>query len=183
MGTLQRLAHAGNIISRRAAVLSIGFLGDFRFNETMGRALSDSDRAVRVLADHGIRDLWTRDGSQHQQMMLRKIMQLNNRCRLQESIELADKLSTLKPNFSEAWNQRAIAKYGLQQYSDAIEDCRETLYLNRFHFGASLGVANCYLQMNENVIALEFFRISLSINPDLESVRTQIDHLERTLEG
>ncbi len=183
LGTLQRLAHAGNIISRRAAVLSIGFLGDFRFNETMGRALSDSDRAVRVLADHGIRDLWTRDGSQHQQTMLRKIMQLNNRCRLQESIELADKLITLKPNFSEAWNQRAIAKYGLQQYSDAIEDCRETLYLNRFHFGASLGVANCYLQMNESVIALEFFRISLSINPDLESVRTQIDHLERTLEG
>ena len=37
--------------------------------------------------------------------------------------------------------------------------------------------------MNESVIALEFFRISLSINPDLESVRTQIDHLERTLEG
>lgn len=183
LGTLERLAGHGGIISRRAAVLSLGFLGDFRFNETMGRALSDSDRAVRILADHGIREIWLRDGAPYQQKMLRKIMQLNNRCRLHESIELADNLIAINPNIAETWNQRAIAKYGLQDYSNAIEDCRESMYLNRFHFGASLGVANCYMQLEQTLPALEFFRLAISINPDMECVRTQIDQLERTLEG
>ena len=183
LGTLERLARFGGVISRRAAVLSIGFLGDFRFNETMGQALNDSDRAVRILADHGIREIWTRDGAGYQQRMLRKIMQLNNRCRLHEAIELADKLIRLNPNISETWNQRAIAKYGLRDYPNAIDDCRESMYLNRFHFGASLGVANCYLELEQNLPALEFFRLALSIHPDLESVRSQIDQLERTLEG
>ena len=57
------------------------------------------------------------------------------------------------------------------------------MYLNRFHFGASLGVANCYMQLEQTLPALEFFRLAISINPDMECVRTQIDQLERTLEG
>ena len=41
MGTLQRLAHAGGRICRRASVLAIGFLGNFDVNVTMGAALVD----------------------------------------------------------------------------------------------------------------------------------------------
>lgn len=183
LGTLERLARYGGRTSRRAATLALGFMGDARFNDTLGCALQDSDRAVRLLADHGIRELWMRDGTGQQQTMLRKLVRLNARHRFGDALELADELIALNPEISEAFNQRAITKYGLEQYSEAIEDCREALYLNRFHFTAALGIANCYLQMDDAFIALEFFRTALSINPDLESVRGQISHLERSLEG
>lgn len=183
LGTLERLARCGGRTTRRAAVLGLGFLADFRFNDTLGRALHDSDRAVRLLADHGIRQLWLRDGNAHQQQMLRQVARLNNRHRLYEAIELSDTLIEINPGIAEAWNQRAIAKYGLEQFGEAIDDCRESVHLNRFHFAAVLGVANCYLQMDDAFFALEFFRTALSINPDLESVRGQISHLERSLDG
>lgn len=183
LGTLERLARYGHRISRRAATLALGFLADFRFNETLGHALHDNDRAVRMLADHGIRQIWMRDGNSMHQSMLRKIVRLNDCYRLDEAIDLSTKLIDLNPTIAETWNQRAIARYGLEAYSEAIEDCRETMYLNRFHFSSVLGVANCYLQMDEVFFALEFFRTALSINPDLESVRGQIVHLEKSLEG
>ena len=183
LGTLERLARYGHRISRRAATLALGFLADFRFNDTLGCLLHDSDRAVRMLSDHGIRQLWMRDGNAQQQSMLRKIVRLNDCHRLEEAVELSTRLIELNPSIAETWNQRAIARYGLEEYSDAIDDCRETMYLNRFHFSSVLGVANCYLQMDEVFFALEFFRTALSINPDLESVRGQIVHLEKSLEG
>ncbi len=183
LGTLERLARYGDRISRRASTLAIGFLGDSRQNDLMGAMLQDSDRAVRMLADHGIRQLWMRDGSVHEQSMLRKIVQLNDRYRLVEAIDLADELIAFNPHLSEAWNQRAIARYGIHEYEEAIADCREAVYLNRFHFSALMGMANCYLQMDEVFFALEHFRDALAINTDLESVRGQIHHLERSLEG
>lgn len=183
LGTLERLARYGKRVSRRASVLALGFLADFRFNETMGRALHDTDRAVRLLADHGIRELWMRDGDGQQRQMLRQIVRLNTRHRLADALDLSDELISLNPNIAETWNQRAISKYGLELYDEAIADCHEAMYLNRFHFTAALGIANCFLQMDDVYVALEFFRSALSINPDLESVRGQISQLERTLEG
>ena len=57
IGTLERLARFGSRLSRRASILAIGFLADFSANEVMGAALVDHDRAVRLLADHGIREI------------------------------------------------------------------------------------------------------------------------------
>jgi tetratricopeptide (TPR) repeat protein len=54
--------------------------------------------------------------------------------------------------------------------------------LNRYHFLAAIGLANCHLQMDDVSAALEAFRLSLRINPDLESVRGQILHLEKIVE-
>ena len=54
-GTLERLArHAGREV-RRAAVLAIGFLGDYGVNHTLGCAMLDEDRTVRTIAENGIR--------------------------------------------------------------------------------------------------------------------------------
>ena len=64
LGTLARLAAGGSRTTRRAAVLSIGFLGSFECNDLLGRALHDSDRVVRLLAENSIRELWYRDGSE-----------------------------------------------------------------------------------------------------------------------
>ncbi len=182
LGTLSRLFDGGQYITRRASILAIGFLGDFRCNETIGRALCDRDRAVRLLADHGIRQIWMRQGSLGEQQSVRRLYRLVTQNRLEETIELATDIVCVNPLLGEAWNQRAIAFCGLGDYQAAIEDCRETMNCNRYHFPAAMGMAHCCLQLDDINSALDCFRLALNINPDLEGVRNHILHLERIVD-
>lgn len=181
LGTLERLAKFGQSISRRASILAIGFLGDFEVNETMGRALIDRDRGVRMLADHGIRQIWMRQGSAAEQGSVKRLHWLSTRHQMDQVIVESTMLIEANPSLAEAWNQRAIGFCAEGDLEAAIEDCKETLNCNRFHFPAAIGLAHCCLQLNDAASALESFRLALHINPDLEGVRRHIRHLEKTV--
>ena len=71
--TLERLVSVGDHVTRRAAVLSLSLMSDYSSNAVLGRALVDRDRGVRTIAESGIRELWCRIGSRHQQEMLREV--------------------------------------------------------------------------------------------------------------
>ena len=147
----------------------------------MGGALVDSDRAVRLLADHGIRQIWPRQGTPGQQQRVRRLYRLNAQCRLDEVVDLSTTLIHENYELGEAWNQRAIAFCACGDYNAAIEDCKETLNCNRFHFPAAMGMAHCLLQLGDVYAALDSFRLALRLNPDLEGVRRHISQLEKTL--
>ncbi|ADB17984.1 TPR repeat-containing protein [Pirellula staleyi DSM 6068] len=180
--TLERLARYGDHVSKRAAVMSLGYLGDFRHNATLGRALHDRDRAVRLLADNGIRQLWFRDGNTSQRQRLEIVSHLNASNHHQAAYRAASELIEEAPWLAETWNQRGIALFGQERFEDAANDCHQTLELNPYHFGAAVGMAHCYLEMEDPLAALECFRRAVKLNPDLEEVRAQIDYLERSLE-
>ncbi len=163
-------------------MLAIGFLGDFSCNETLGRSLVDDDRCVRMLADHGMREIWPRQGTPAQEAGVRRLYRLNGIHRNEEVIDLATSLIRENPDLGEAWNQRAIAFCAEGDFRGAAEDCKESLNCNRFHFPAAMGLGHCCLQLDEPASALEGFRLALRINPDLEGVRNHVHHLERTLE-
>jgi len=93
--------------------------------------------------------------------------------------QLATRIISQAPEAAEAWNQRAISLFAQGDCWHAVCDCREALELNRYHFVAAMGMANCYLQLQETSAALEAFRRALRINPDLERVRLQITSLEQ----
>jgi tetratricopeptide (TPR) repeat protein len=181
IGTLERLARNGGRLSRRSAILAIGFLGEFHSNEVVGGALVDHDRAVRLLADHGIRQLWTRQGTISQRQTIQNIYRFNSQNRLDEAVDTATSLINVSPDIGEAWHQRAVAYCAEGEFEAAIEDCKETLNCNRFHFPAAMGLGHCCLQLDDVYSALDGFRLALKINPDLDGVRNHIKHLERML--
>ena len=183
LGTLSRLAAYGSRTSRRAAILAIGFLGNFDTNEVMGRALHDEDRVVRLIAENSIRELWYRDGNELQQQQLQCIIRLNNSLRCDQAAREASRLIREVDGFAEAWNQRAIAYYQLERFSESVRDCRQALKRNPYHFAAAVGMGHCYLEMCDALAALECFRWALQVNPDMENVRAQVGYLQRTLEG
>lgn len=183
LSTLERLAGGGDYVSRRAAVMAVGFLGDYSHNAILGRALADRDRGVRLLADSGIRQLWRRDGNYLQQRQLSRICRLNQNEQYAETIGEASELIESAPWYAEAWNQRAVGFFATRQFEEAANDCHQTLELNAYHFGAAIGLAHCYLHLEEPFAALENFRRGLRLNPDMEDVRGQIDMLQRALEG
>jgi tetratricopeptide (TPR) repeat protein len=183
LGTLERLAQFGKVAARRAATLALSLVGTYESNAVLGRALHDRDRCVRVIAENGIRDLWMRQGSDDHQARLRVIVRLNASQQFEEAAEAAAELIDDAPWFAEAWNQRAIALYNLDRYEESANDCHQALELNAYHFGAAIGMAHCYLELNDAFAALECFRRALALNPDMEEIRLQADQLGRMLEG
>lgn len=179
---LERLAERGSRVSRRAAVLALSYVADFHSNDVVGAAMRDRDRAVRLLAENGIRQLWCRYGTTSQSQQLRKIMRLNDCQQFQDVIDEAEQLIEENPGFAEAWNQRAIAYFYLGMYDESANDCQQTLDLNRYHFGAAIGMAHCYLELDDPVGALHSLRRGIDINPSMEGVRAQIAFLQRSLE-
>lgn len=182
VAALERLAEFGRFTSRRAGVFALTFLGDYRSNAVLGRALNDRDRGVRMLADNGIRDLWQRDGEDTHRQELRQIVYYNVTNRFREAVAAANRLIDAAPWFAETWNQRGLAYFHLKRFEDAANDCHQTLELNAYHFPAAIGLGHCYLEMQEAFAALECFRRALKLNPDLEDVRVQVDYLARSLE-
>ncbi len=181
VGTLEGISERGSRITRRAAVLVLGHLAGYSSNHALGRALQDDDRGVRMAAEEALRSVWCREGSEAQRKQLQQVIAANSARRYHEAIATATVLIDEAPAFAEAWNQRAIAWYGLGNYAESISDCNQALEINPYHFGAASGIGQCYLQAGRPRMALENFRRALALNPNLEGVRANIDNLERTL--
>ncbi len=181
--TLERIAASGDRNGRRAAVLALGYMGDYTSNNVMGKALVDRDRGVRTLAENGIRDLWCRSGSREQRLSLRNIVRLNQTKQPAEAVRLATDLIHESPWIAEAWCQRGTAYYHLGEYDSAIRDCHQALELNPYHFTAAAGMGQCYLLQDNPVAALEAFRRALRLNPNMEEVRAQVIRLQRAIKG
>lgn len=183
VATLERLALGGGRITRRAAVLALGYVGQYESNAVLGRGLHDDDRGVRILAENGIRELWCRIGTESQRQALSIIVRLNASQQYDLAILRASELIEQAPWFAEAWNQRAIGHYQLGRYEMSANDCHQALEINPYHFGAAVGMAHCYLELNDAFAALESLRRAVKLNPSMEDVRAQIEYLERQLEG
>ncbi len=182
VATLERLALYGPRDARRAATLSLGLIADYRSNATLGKCLSDSDRGVRLLAENGIRDVWCRDGTVGHRRILSNLIRLNCAGQFETVIRLATQLIEEVPGYAESWNQRAIAYFQACEFRNSANDCQQALELNPYHYGAAVGMGQCYLELNDGWAALECFRRALRLNPELEAVRLQVDHLQRALE-
>jgi tetratricopeptide (TPR) repeat protein len=181
-GTLQRLARHPTREVRRAAVLALGFLGDYDANHTLGRALLDDDRNVRTMAENGIRTLWTRAGNEAERQELAVLIRLNAAQLHREALDRATRLIERAPWFAEAWHQRAVAHFALGRFVEAIRDCHQALEINPYHFVAATSMGQAYLQLQNAISALDCFRRALRLNPDLEGVRVHVARLTRMVE-
>ena len=183
VGSLERVVAVGDRTSRRGAVLALSRMADYRSNATLGRMLSDSDRGVRTLAENGIRQLWMRIGTPNQQRHLVAISEHLDEGELDRATQLATALVEDAPWISQAWYFRGKAFFRLEQLDAAIQDCHQALEVNAYHFLAASVMGQCYQLQEDPVSALEAFRRALRLNPNMEEVRAQVIHLQRTLKG
>lgn len=180
-GTLERLVVAGDRITRRAAVMGLGYLAEYDSNRALGRALVDRDRGVRTLAETAIRNVWRRTGTDEQRALLNDVVQYNDDGDYEQAVASATRLIHESPWIAEAWCQRGTAYYHLGKFEAAIGDCRQTLEINPYHFLAAAGIGQCYLRQNNGPAALEAFRRALRLNPNMEEVRARVIQLQKSL--
>lgn len=181
-GTLERLAGHGLAEVRRAAVMALCFLSDYSSNQPVGRAMSDEDRGVRLIAENGIRSLWIRAGTHSQRDQLHKVMTEIQAYRFEVAIREATRLIHAAPWYSEAYNQRGLAYLRIGNFERSIRDNHQALEINPYHFPAAISMGQCYLRTGESLMALDSFRRAIRLNLNLESIRSQVAYLERQLE-
>lgn len=181
VSTLCRLAAVGERLVRRSAVLALGFIADYESNAVLGKALSDPDRGVRLMAETAIRSVWCRIGTAAQRQQLAGVVMLNRTHEYAVALRDATALIREAPWLAEVWNQRAIAQFGLGHYEQSVHDCRQALEINPYHFGAAAGMGQCYLRTGDQKAALQAFRRALSLNPELDGIRANVQYLERSI--
>ena len=155
-GTLMRLAVDRNVSVRRAAILALTSLGDYQANRVMAEALRDEDFTVAILAETGMKAIWTRQA---------------------EAIATEQLLET--PEFAEVWHQRGMTRYRQGDYAGAAGDFRRALALNPYHFTAASMMGFTWLRLDEPAAAREAFRLSLNINPRMREVRKKLKQLQK----
>ena len=181
VGTLQRLVMSESRETRRSATLALGFLGDYESNRVFSRLLHDEDRTVRMLAENGIRSVWTRVGNDHARQALRTVMRLIIAKQYEEAVAKATEILEHTPRFAEVWNQRAIAHFALKQYTFSIEDGMKALEINPCHFAAAIGVGQSHLYLGHLSETVEYFQLALQLNPNLENIRNHLRNLVQNL--
>lgn len=181
VGTLERVAQTGERAARRAAMIALGRLADYRSNAVIGRCLSDADRGVRTLAESALAKLWMRIGTSSQQRRLTAVAEQLDDQDYQRAATLAGKLIQDAPWIAQAWYQRGLAYYNLAQYEAATRDCHQALEINAYHYRAASVMGQAYQLQNDLVAALECYRRALRINPQLEDIRARVVQLQRTL--
>ena len=181
VATLCRLAATGDRLVRRSAVLALGFVADYESNAVLGRALSDADRGVRLMAETAIRSVWLRIGTAAQRQQLAGLVMLNRSHEFAVALRDATALIREAPWLAEVWNQRAIAQFGLGHFEQSIHDCRQALEINPYHFGAAAGMGQCHLRLGDQTAALQSFRRALGLNPELDGIRANVQYLERSM--
>ncbi len=177
-GTLQRIAACPNAEARRAAVLALGLTGTMASNKPLAQRLHDGDSQVRQLATDALWALWFRADNVDHSHELQRIMRLRDP---EKALDAFEDLIKKAPKFAEAYNQRAILWFRLEEYQKSIADCEAVLKLNPHHFGAQAGMGQCYMKLRKPRGALKAFKAALRINPGMEGVEDTIRTLEDVL--
>jgi tetratricopeptide (TPR) repeat protein len=177
---LARLS-AGSTAERRAALEVIGRQADARFTAPVAACLHDADPEVVAAAEATLWRIWCRAGDPAVEALFADGIRAMEQQDWLEAVSLFGQVIETAPDFAEAWNKRATARYLAEHYASAISDCEEVNRRNPYHFGAWSGQGLCHTALGQYRAAARCFRRALAIHPRLESVRQNLGRMEREL--
>ncbi|MGH6680757.1 MAG: tetratricopeptide repeat protein [Bradyrhizobium sp.] len=99
------------------------------------------------------------------------------------ALKLLDTVIKLRPDYTEAWDQRATIYYLKNDYADALANLEQVLIREPRQFAALAGVGMIMQELGDDKRALDAFRMALAINPHLEKVPELVKQLSEKIEG
>ncbi len=179
---LRDLGHA-DIQVRRAAAVRLGSVGRAFDVPALMRALRDPDEETRAVAESSIWSVWGRSGDSEIDALYQRGVDAMNSGQASEAIETFTLIIRRKPQFAEAWNKRATLYYFTGELEKSLRDCDEVIKRVPLHFGALAGYGLIYSQLDQPERALDYFRRALAINPNMHGVASNIERLQRLIDG
>ena len=167
--------------ARKVAALAFGLVGGRCCLQKLVPLLRDPDPVVAQMAEHAMWSVWFRSGTPDANHRVCRGTRALSRGDAEHAIRHFTEAIELDPEFAEAYNQRALAKFLLERYDDCIDDCRRAVELMPFHFGALAGLGHCHAHEGRLNPALKCYEKALALNPRLEDVRQMVQELRRQL--
>ncbi|HEY9626026.1 MAG TPA: tetratricopeptide repeat protein [Coleofasciculaceae cyanobacterium] len=127
--------------------------------------LKNSDEAVRDQATQELWRIWFQQKGGYGLDLLRQSQTLLEAGKLEAAELVLSDLIQDQPDFSEAWNRRAVLFYLQGEYHKSLADCQQVLRLNPAHFGALHGMGLCLAALEDYLAAIKTFRRALEIQP------------------
>ena len=166
---------------KKVAALALSVLGDRTAVVPLAVALHDADAMVAQMADHALWSIWFRLGSPAAVNLVKcgntHMHHGNYVCAIEKFTQAIQE----DPTFAEAYNQRAIAHYLSEQFSESIDDCRAALARMPQHFGAMAGMGHCHSHLGHWAEAKHCYRLTLAIHPRFDGIHASISQIEEVI--
>ena len=130
-----------------------------------------------------IERVWMHSGSDTANLLMDRAVQAMGLRDFGLSQELLGSLVEIEPDWAEAWNQRATARYLADDDRGAMQDLAHVLVLEPRHFAALAGMGFILQRRGFDKEALRVFRRSLEINPRQSEISRIADALALKVEG
>jgi len=167
--------------ARKVAALALSLVGSSRCIPALVQRLRDPDSMTNQLAENALWSIWFRAGPPEANACLVQGAQCMARRDYRGAVAALDRAIDLAPGFAEAYNQRGIAWYLLEDYDRSAADCARAVELMPCHFGAWAGLGHCHAHRGRIIDAIKCYRRALEINPHLRGIRQAVDELSRHL--
>jgi tetratricopeptide (TPR) repeat protein len=182
-GQVARLLTSPDRDARKVALVCLAMVGDRCCIEAVQTQLADPDATINEMAEHALWSIWCRLGSaQSNAELCRGSKAMACRC-IDQAIDHFDNAIAADPQFAEAYNQRAIARFLKEQFEESIADCRKAVRLMPGHFGALAGMGHCFLHLGQLDHALRAYERAIAINPQLHCVGQTVTEISRQLKS
>lgn len=165
----------------RAAAYALGEIANQDAIPSLVAALAHDDSGTRTNAEQALWSIWFRSEDESVDAMMQNGTNHIKKQRYDDAIQVFTEVIQVAADFPEGYNQRAIAYFMSDELSKSIEDCKKTIELNPFHFGALAGMGQCYLKLGDLSAALDAFQRALEINPNLYAIARIILEIQNML--
>ena len=167
---------------RRTAAGAIGVIGGRERLGCLARLLREDDPQLVELAEYALWMIWFRTGREEAHGPFRRGVDLLKQGEHTQAEAELGRAIEADPDFAEAYNQRAMARFMLERWDEAIADCREAVRLVPQHFGAWACLGHCLIYQRRCVEALAAYDRALAIHPHMQEVRCTRDRLATKLD-
>ncbi len=148
--------------------------------ERLGKASDDHEAAFLTAA---IERVWMRSGSDTADLLMSRAGEAMEAKDWTLTQQVLDKVVAILPDWAEAWNKRATARFSDNDYAGAIEDIAHALAIEPRHFDALAGLGFILQKMDMDKRALQAFRKALEVNPRQEQLRKIVEKLSLDVDG
>ena len=126
--------------------------------------------------------LWRQSDSPSADLLLLQGRKAMNARAFPQALAILDTVIKLKPDFAEAWNERATTYFLMRRFDKSLADIKQVLKLEPRHFGALAGRGMILKEMGKKRAALKAFRRALAIYPEMPGPKKAVKELGAEVE-
>lgn len=126
---------------------------------------------------------WRNSGSATVDLLMRRAAQAIGHKQGAVALDVLDQALVLDPDFTEAWNRRATAHFGLGDLGKSLADIEQVLAREPRHWGAMMGLALILERTGREAQALTAYQEVLNVYPALKSAQDAVGRLSEKLTG